>query len=173
MSASGPTRTSTTARVQPCDWFPTRRISPFRRYQSVPPTSRTRVTRRPTASTVPETVPKSTRSPIPYWSSKSMKMPESTSLTRDCAPKARAMPTTPTEVRSGPMSQPSSFMTSRATIEPTITLMADPSTEFSVSARCSRRSTRPAPSETFAVRAATWPNRTSGSDALMTRRVSR
>ena len=47
----------------------------MRTYQTVPLTSRSRVTRRLTASTVPMASPRSTTSPTPYWSSKIMKMP--------------------------------------------------------------------------------------------------
>ena len=41
--------------VQPCDWLATRRISPFRTYQTTPFGSLIRVTRSATSSTVPIT----------------------------------------------------------------------------------------------------------------------
>ena len=56
--------------------LPTRVISPLRTYQTVPLTSRSRVTRRLTASTVPMASPRSISSPTPYWSSKIMKTPD-------------------------------------------------------------------------------------------------
>ena len=67
----------------------------MRTYQTVPLTSRSRVTRRLTASTVPLASPTSTTSPTPYWSSKIMKMPDRKSLTRLCAPKPSATPRMP------------------------------------------------------------------------------
>jgi hypothetical protein len=66
---------SSTERDQFWLWLPTLRISPLRTYQTVPSTSRSRVTRRLTASMVPETSPKVTESPTPYWSSKIRKIP--------------------------------------------------------------------------------------------------
>ena len=81
--------------------LPTRRISPLRTYQTVPLTSRSRVTRRLTASTVPMASPRSTTSPTPYWSSKIMKMPDRKSLTSAWAPKPSATPMMPALAMSG------------------------------------------------------------------------
>ena len=61
-----------------------------------------RVTRSPTASTVPLATSRSTASPTPYWSSKIMKMPDRKSLTRLWAPKPIATPTMPALAISGP-----------------------------------------------------------------------
>ena len=94
---------SSTVRAQFWLELPTRMISPLRTYQTVPSTSRSRVTRSPTDSTVPDASPRSTTSPTPYWSSKIMKMPERKSLTRLCAPKPSATPTTPALATSGPI----------------------------------------------------------------------
>ena len=89
-----PSRTarSMITRDQPCDMLPMRRISPLRTYQSVPFTSRTCVTRTLTYSTMPVASPRSTTSPMPTWSSATMKMPFSTSLTMFWAPKPRPAP---------------------------------------------------------------------------------
>ena len=76
----------------------------MRTYQTVPLTSRSRVTRRLTASTVPEASPRSTSSPTPYWSSKIMKMPERKSLTSACEPKPMATPMIPALAMRGAMS---------------------------------------------------------------------
>ena len=92
---------SRTVRAQFWLMLPTRRISPLRTYQTVPLTSRSRVTRRLTASTVPLASPTSTTSPTPYWSSKIMKMPDRKSLTRLWAPKPRATPMMPAPAISG------------------------------------------------------------------------
>ncbi len=92
---------STTATAKPWLELPTRRISPLRTYQTVPLMSRSVVTRRPTASTVPLASPRSTTSPTPYWSSTSMNMPDRKSRTRFCAPKATATPSTPAEASTG------------------------------------------------------------------------
>ena len=67
---------SSTQRAQPWDWLPTRRISPLRTCHRVPLTSRTWVTRNPTFSTVPIASPRSTESPMPSWSSATIKMPD-------------------------------------------------------------------------------------------------
>ena len=110
--AAGPRRTQTvtssTLRAHSWLLLPTRVICPFGTYQTVPFTSRSRVVRRPTASTVPDASPRSMMSPTPYWSSTSMKMPERKSFTRLCAPKPRAMPTMPALATSGPRLMPSS-----------------------------------------------------------------
>ena len=74
-SVSGVIATSSTARAHCCDLLPTRRISPFGMCHTVPSTSRRRVVRRLTPSTVPVASPASITSPTPYWSSTSMKMP--------------------------------------------------------------------------------------------------
>ena len=60
-------------------------------------TSRRRVVRSDTASTVPPSAasPTSTMSPTPYWSSTRMKMPARKSFTRLWAPKPRATPAMP------------------------------------------------------------------------------
>ena len=76
----------------------------MRTYQTVPLTSRSRVTRRLTASTVPEASPRSTTSPTPYWSSKIMKMPDRKSLTSACDPKPSATPMMPALAIRGAMS---------------------------------------------------------------------
>ena len=73
----------------------------MRTYQTVPSTSRSRVTRRPTASTVPVASPRSTTSPTPYWSSNIMNMPDRKSFTSFWAPKPRATPRTPALARIG------------------------------------------------------------------------
>ena len=75
-------------------------------YQSVPSTDRTLVVRRPIPSTTPFASPVSTMSPIPYWSSSSMKTPEMKSLTRSCAPKPSAAPTMPSPAMYGPSATP-------------------------------------------------------------------
>ncbi len=89
------TGTSTTARDHCCDLFPTRRIVPFGTCHTTPSTSRSRVVRRLTPSTVPLATPASTTSPTPNWSSISMNMPERKSFTSDCAPNPSATPTMP------------------------------------------------------------------------------
>ena len=96
-------RRRATVRAQFWLMLPTRRISPLRTYQTVPLTSRSRVTRRLTASTVPLASPTSTTSPTPYWSSKIMKMPDRKSLTRLCAPKPSATPRMPALAMIGAM----------------------------------------------------------------------
>ena len=102
---------SSTVRAQFWLWLPTRRISPLRTYQTVPSTSRTRVTRRPTASTVPIASPRSTASPTPYWSSIIIITPERKSLTRFWAPKPMARPSTPALARMGATFMPTSEST--------------------------------------------------------------
>src|SRR5450759_816130 len=92
-------RTSTMARDQPWVLLPTRTTSPLRTNQSVPLMSRTWVTLKPIASTVPEASPRSITSPMPYWSSTIMNKPERKSLTRGWAPKHRATPAMPAEAR--------------------------------------------------------------------------
>ena len=64
-----------TARAQPCDSLPTCSIAPLRICQTMPFTSRSRVTRSVTFSTVPVASPMVITSPTPYWSSTSMKIP--------------------------------------------------------------------------------------------------
>ncbi len=66
-----------------------------------------------TCSTVPMATPRSTASPMPYWSSISMKKPATQSFTRFCAPKPRAMPAMPAPAISGARSMPTSPSTSR------------------------------------------------------------
>ena len=80
-------------------------------YQTIPLASRNLVTRSVTSSTVPIASPVSMTSPTPYWSSRIMKMPLRKSLTRLCAPKPSATPTTPAEARSGPSGRPNVDMT--------------------------------------------------------------
>ena len=65
-----------TARAQPWDSFPTCSIVPLRTCQTMPCTSRSRVIRNVTVSTVPVAPPTVITSPTPYWSSTSMKMPD-------------------------------------------------------------------------------------------------
>ena len=67
---------SSTTVAKPWLLLPTRSTSPLRTYQTVPLTSRSRVLRRPTASTVPVASWKSMTSPTPYWSSSIMNMPD-------------------------------------------------------------------------------------------------
>ena len=67
---------STIAVDQPWLLFATRTISPLRTYQATPLPSRSLVIRSVTSSTVPTASPVSIRSPTPYWSSSSMKMPD-------------------------------------------------------------------------------------------------
>ena len=86
---------------KPCEMLQTVVISPLRRYQTWPLKSCTSVTRKPTARTVPLMSSTVTMSPTPYWSSMIMQMPLKKSLTRLCAPKATAMPTTPAEAMAG------------------------------------------------------------------------
>jgi hypothetical protein len=81
---------------------------PLGMYQMVPLVSRTLVMRSVMSSTVPVATPASMRSPTPYWSSTSMKMPERKSLTRLWAPKPRATPAMPAPAMSGPRATPSS-----------------------------------------------------------------
>ena len=81
----------------------------MRTYQTVPSRSRSRVTRRLTASTVPLASPRSTTSPTPYWSSKIMKMPDRKSLTSDWEPKPSATPMMPALATIGAMLTPSSL----------------------------------------------------------------
>ena len=102
---------SSTVRAQFWLWLPTRRISPLRTYQTVPSTSRTRVTRRPTFSTVPIASPRSTASPTPYWSSIIIITPDRKSLTRFWAPKPIARPSTPALARIGATFMPTSEST--------------------------------------------------------------
>ena len=102
---------SSTVRAQFWLWLPTRRISPLRTYQTVPSTSRTRVTRRPTFSTVPIASPRSTASPTPYWSSIIIITPDRKSLTRFWAPKPIASPSTPALARMGATFMPTSEST--------------------------------------------------------------
>jgi hypothetical protein len=92
---------STMARAHWIDEFPTRRISPFGRYQTVPSTARSRVTRRLTSSTVPRVSPTAMASPTPYWSSAMMKKPDKKSRTRLWAPNPRAAPMTVAPARMG------------------------------------------------------------------------
>ena len=131
---------SSTARAQFWLMLPTRMISPLRTYQTVPLTSRSRVTRSVTASTVPVASPTSTTSPMPYWSSKSMKRPDRKSETSDWAPKPSATPTMPAPAMSGPMLTSNS----ESTMTPAMAKIAKEATERStwprVSARCLRRS---------------------------------
>ena len=114
--------------VHPGVTSPTLVISPFRRYQAAPFQSLIRVTRRPTSSTRPSTSLIFTASPTPYWSSKMMKSPARTSLTSVCAPKARATPTIPAEVRIGVILMP---MVLNPDSRATMIMMATPTFESS------------------------------------------
>ena len=129
-----------TARAQPWLMFPTRSTSPLRAYQTVPSTERSRVTRSPTASTVPVASPRSTTSPTPYWSSRIMNSPEMKSLTSVWAPKPSATPTIPAEAMSGAMSMPSSERIISEAIVKMIPVEVLLSTDAIVSSRCLRRS---------------------------------
>ena len=115
-SVPSATSTSTRARAHCCDMLATRSIMPLGTYQTVPWRSRRRVVRRVTASTVPVVTPTSMMSPTPYWSSRSMKMPERKSLTSVWAPKPMAMPAMPAPAMSGPRLMPSSPRTIIAAI---------------------------------------------------------
>src|SRR6478735_6849875 len=83
----------------------------------VPSTSRTRVERRVTCSTVPLALPpRSTTSPTPNWSSATMKKPAMKSRTIVWVPKPRAMPAMPAPAIRGPKLIPStSRIQTRAT----------------------------------------------------------
>ena len=129
---------SSTLRAQFWLLLPTRMISPLRTYQTVPSMSRSRVTRSPTASTVPVASPASTTSPTPYWSSKIMKMPDRKSLTRLCAPKPMATPAMPALARIGPMST-NSLRIIVPTTATTTALMMLLNRLPMVRARCTRR----------------------------------
>ena len=120
--------------------LPTRSTSPFRTYQTVPLTSRSRLTRSPTASTVPEISPRSTTSPTPYWSSRIMKIPDRKSFTRFCAPKPSATPTIPAPAMKGPSWKPISPRMSISASTPITSEATLRSSEPTVSARCRRRS---------------------------------
>src|SRR5262249_8746344 len=132
--------TSSTTCAWPCDLLPTRMISPLRTNHKVPCTSRSRVVRRPTASTVPEASPTSMTSPTPYWSSSSMKMPDRKSLTRFCAPKPNATPAIPAVARIGARLMPSSLRTSIDVSPSMVNETMLRRIEAMVSARCRRRS---------------------------------
>ena len=75
-SASNGTGKSITARAQPWDSLPTVSMAPLRMCHTMPFTSRTRVIRSVTFSTVPVASPTVITSPTPYWSSTSMKTPD-------------------------------------------------------------------------------------------------
>ncbi len=142
---------SSTVRAQFWLMLPTRVISPLRTYQTVPLMSRTRVTRRLTASTVPIASPRSISSPTPYWSSKIMKIPARKSLTRLCAPKPRASPRIPALATIGAMSTPTSARTmvvTTARITPVMRLLRRLPIAL---ARCTRRVA------TATSRGAVWP----------------
>ncbi len=138
-SAQYATRTSTTARPHSWVLLPVRRISPLRTNHSVPLPSRTFVTRSATSSTVPVTSPKSTVSPTPYWSSRSMNVPERKSFTRLCAPKPSATPAMPADARNGAMFTPSSVRTMSTIVAPMTMFAVERSTEPTVRARWARR----------------------------------
>ena len=141
MSSEYATDTSTIPVDQPWLWLPTCRISPLRTYQTIPLESRSRVTRRPTASTVPVVPsPVSTRSPTPYWSSRIRKMPDKKSLTSVCAPKPSATPTMPALASSGPIGRPMTSRIISSATPMTTPVMTLRSTDAMVSARCLRRS---------------------------------
>ena len=127
-------------RDQPIDMLPMRVISPLRTYQSVPFTSRTVVTRTLTYSTIPVARPRSTTSPMPTWSSATMKMPLSTSFTMFCAPKPRPAPMAAVSR----VSEPSAVGASRFTISSSATMTIETLTMFcridpSVRVRCTSR----------------------------------
>ena len=70
-------------------------MPPFGTYQTTPSTSRNRVVRNETSSTVPVAKPRSTTSPTPTWSSMMMNAPLIRSRSRFCAPNASATPISP------------------------------------------------------------------------------
>ena len=120
--------------------FPIRVIVPLRMCHTAPLTSRSRVVRSPTASTVPVAGPASTTSPTPYWSSKIMNIPVRKSRTRVCAPKAIAMPITPALATSGARSIPSVPRMVTKAIPNTVKVTMLRRTEPTVSLRCRIRS---------------------------------
>ena len=100
-------RTSTIARAQPRDLLLTTWMFPFGTRCSVPSKSRSVVTRRVSASTLPLTgagrrLQLRSTSPTPNWFSSRMKNPESVSRTIDCAPNPSATPATPALAKNGP-----------------------------------------------------------------------
>ena len=113
---------------------------PLRTCQTTPLTSRSRVTRRLTASTVPVASPASMTSPTPYWSSSSMKIPDRKSRTRLCAPKPMARPRTPALARTGARFRPRSPAMVTAAIPKMSTDAALRRIEPRALARCRRRS---------------------------------
>ena len=115
-------------------------------YQTVPLVSRTLVVRSVTSSTVPVATPASMRSPTPYWSSMSMKMPDRKSLTRLWAPKPRATPAMPAPAMSGPRATPSSPRIRMTAIVQMTMLAIERSTRARVWARAAaRRDIEPVP----------------------------
>ena len=87
--------------------LPTRLTSPLGTCHTVPSWPRSTVVRRLTRSTGPLATPRSTTSPMPYWSSISMNSPVMQSLTRFWAPKPMATPAIPAPAISGARSSPS------------------------------------------------------------------
>ena len=95
---------SSTVRAQFWLMLPTARISPLRTYQTVPLTSRSRVTRRPTASTVPEAAPDVDGVADAVLVLEDQEdAADRKSLTRLCAPKPSATPRMPALAISGAM----------------------------------------------------------------------
>ena len=113
---------------------------PLRTCQTTPLTSRSRVTRRLTASTVPVASPASMTSPTPYWSSSSMKIPDKKSRTRLCAPKPMARPRTPALASTGARFRPRSPAMVTAAMPKMSTDAALRRIEPRALARCRRRS---------------------------------
>ena len=138
-SASYVTGTSTTARDHCCDLLPTRRMVPFGTCHTTPSTSRSRVVRRLTPSTVPVATPVSMTSPTPNWSSISMNMPERKSRTRDCAPNPSAIPAMPAPAIRGARLIPSVSSTDSTAIDQITMVMRLRTTAPIVSARWVRR----------------------------------
>lgn len=126
--------------AQPWLRLATRLISPLRTYHSSPLSARSVVTRSPISTTVPLASPASIRSPTPYWSSSSMNMPLSTSVTRLRAPKPIATPRIPALAIRGPSSMLSWESTISAAVPSTRTEAAERSTEPMAAARWMRRS---------------------------------
>ena len=138
-SASKVTGTSTTARDHCCDLLPIRRIVPFGMCQTTPSTSRSRVVRRLTPSTVPVATPASTTSPTPNWSSMSMNMPERKSRTSDCAPNPRATPAMPAPAIRGARLMPSASRIVSTAMDQIVMVIRLRTTAPMVSARWVRR----------------------------------
>ena len=140
MSCRYGTGKSTTALAQPWDLLPALAMVPLRTCQTTPFTSRSRVIRRLTASTVPDVPPTSMTSPTPYWSSSSMKIPARKSCTRFCAPNPMATPRTPALASTGARFSPMSPRIMTAAMPKMVSDAALLRIAPSAVARCCRRS---------------------------------